>query len=184
MFVGGGKPQTPYNLWYYWESSNSINAAGKHPCYYIIPAGCQNYNYDKSHSGGYYGNPSETTGLNYSGSNFTFGKSSRYSEYSPVDWNKVTMDYKLTNISYSNGQVSFSVGADICYISVPASLSAGATLPLSLVGAPSGAKVSWFWDDTALSGSSVVLTSGKHLIEAKVTSGQTTIRIEAEVDVN
>ena len=183
-FPSDSDQESAYNLWTNWEATNAINAAGQHPCYYIIPAGCQNYNYDRTNNGSYYGNPTENTGLHYSGTDFTFGRAAKYSSYSPVDWNKATMDYKLKNISYSNGQVSFDVSADICFISVPASLTAGATLPLSLDGAPSGAKVAWFWDDTALAGSSVVLTSGKHLIEAKVTSGKTTTRIELEVVVD
>ena len=170
-------------LWDDWESTNAINAVGNHPCYYIIPAACQNYNADNTKSDGYSGNPTATTGLNYSGSAFTFGTNNSYREYTPVDWKKETMDYTLKNINYTDGSVTFSVGMDLCYINVPETLKNGNAFPLSLTGAPSGSTVKWYWDDVSVAGPSVVMTSGKHTVEANITAGKKTIRIEVEVDV-
>lgn len=175
---------TAYTLWNKWEETNTINAVGNHPCYYIIPAGCQNYNADNTKTDyGYGGTPTATTGLNYSGADFTFGTSSKYSEYSPVDWNKSAMDYKLKNISYSSGSVSFSVEFDLCYIVAPAQLAAGYSWTPSLENAPTGSKTEWYLDDVKLSGSSVKLTSGHHLAEARITSENKTVRLELEFEV-
>jgi M6 family metalloprotease-like protein len=177
------KSNTAKKLWDEWGETNAINAVGNHPCYYIIPAGCQNYNADNANTGGYNGNPTETTGLHYSGTDFTFGTSSKYSEYTPVDWNKATMDYTLKNISYSSGSVSFSVGFDICFIVTPSMPSIGSTWTPELQNAPAGSKVDWYLDDVKMSGSSFKLTGGKHLAEARVTAGSKTIRVELEFEV-
>ena len=173
------------NLWNNWESSNSINAAGRHPCYYIIPAGCQNYTADTYFNSRdpYSGKPSPTTGLNYSGSDFTFGTSSKYSEYTPVDWKKTTMDYTLKNISYSNGSVSFSLGLDLCYIVAPAQLANGYTWTPSVENAPVGSKTEWYMDDVKMAGSSFRLTAGHHVVEALITYGGKTRRVELEFEV-
>ena len=173
---------TAFKLWDEWEATNSINAIGKHPCYYIIPAACQNYNYDEAVVDGYTGNPTETTGLHYKGSDFAFGVNG-HTSYSPVDWNQDIMDYKLKDISYAGGSVSFNVAMNLCYIVKPASITAGSSLPLKLEGAPSGSTVKWFLDDVEVSGSSVTLAAGKHLVEARVTSVKNTSRIELELDV-
>lgn len=170
-------------LWDEWGETNAINAVGNHPCYYIIPAGCQNYNADNTKTGGYSGTPTTTTGLHYSGSDFAFGTSSKYSEYSPVDWNKTTMDYTLKNISYSNGSVSFSLGLNFCYIVAPAELAAGYSWIPSVENAPSGSKVEWYLDDVALAGSSFRLTAGHHVAEARITANNKITRVELEFDV-
>lgn len=174
---------TGKTLWEQWEQSNAINAFGNHPCYYIIPAGCQNYNADMDENDGYSGNPSPTTGLNYRGSDFTFGTSSKYSEYTPVDWNKTTMDYTLKNISYSNGSVSFTLGIDLCYIVAPSQLSNGYSWTPSLENAPSGSKTEWYLDDVKMAGSSFRLTTGHHVAEARITYNGKTRRVELEFEV-
>ena len=175
---------TAYTLWNKWEDTNTINAVGNHPCYYIIPAGCQNYNADNTKTDyGYGGTPTATTGLNYSGTDFTFGTSSKYSDYNPVDWNKSRMDYRLKNINYSSGSVSFSVEFDFCYINAPAQLTAGYSWTPSLENAPSGSKTEWYLDDVKLSGSSFKLTAGHHQTEARITSENNTVRLELEFDV-
>ena len=173
-----------YTLWNEWEQTNAINCVGTHPCYYIIPAACQNYEYDHTQNSYYgQGNPTETTGLNYSGSSFAFG-SGKYQSYTPVDWKGATMDYTLKNISFSNGSVSFKVGVDLCYITPAESYAAGGQFPLSLTGAPSGATVVWYYDDVPVSGSSVTLTAGEHLVEARITTGKTSSRrIELKINV-
>ena len=177
------KSNTARNLWEDWGNTNAINAVGAHPCYYIIPAGCQNYNADNSNTGGYSGNPTETTGLHYSGSDFTFGTSSKYSEYTPMDWNKSVMNYKLKNISYTSGSVTFSVGFDICYIVAPSMPSIGSIWTPALENAPAGSKIEWYLDDVKMVGSSFKLTAGQHLAEARVTAGAKTIRVELEFEV-
>lgn len=177
------KSNTARNLWEDWGNTNAINAVGAHPCYYIIPAGCQNYNADNSNTGGYSGNPTETTGLHYSGTDFTFGTSSKYSEYTPMDWNKAVMDYTLKNISYSAGSVTFAVGFDICYIVAPSMPSIGSIWTPALENAPSGSTVEWYLDDVKMTGSSFKLTGGNHLAEARVTAGAKTIRVELEFEV-
>ena len=174
---------TAKTLWDDWGSSNAINAVGNHPCYYIIPAGCQNYNADNAKTDGYNGNPTETTGLHYSGSDFTFGTSSKYSEYSPMDWNKAVMDYTLKSISYSSGSVSFAVGFDICYIVAPAMPSIGSTWTPELENAPAGSKIEWYLDDVKMVGSSFKLTAGQHLAEARVTASGKVVRVELEFEV-
>ena len=174
---------TAKTLWEQWEQSNAINAVGAHPCYYIIPAGCQNYNADNASTGGYNGNPTVNTGLHYSGSDFTFGTSSKYSEYTPVDWNKTTMDYTLKNISYSNGSVSFTLGLDLCYIVAPAQLANGYSWTPSLENAPVGAKTEWYLDDVKMAGSSFRLTAGHHVAEARISANGKTRRIELEFNV-
>ena len=177
------KSNTAKKLWEEWENTNAINAVGEHPCYYIIPAGCQNYKADNANTGGYDGKPSETTGLHYSGSDFTFGTSSKYAEYTPVDWNKTTLDYTLKNISYTSGSVSFAMGFDLCFIVAPSMPSIGSTWTPELQNAPAGSKVDWYLDDVKMSGSSFKLTGGKHLAEARVTAGSKTIRVELEFEV-
>lgn len=174
---------TAKTLWDDWGETNAINAVGNHPCYYIIPAGCQNYNADNAKTGGYSGNPTETTGLHYPGSDFTFGTSSKYSEYSPMDWNKAVMDYTLKNISYSSGSVSFSVGFDICYIVAPAMPSIGSTWTPELENAPAGSKIEWYLDDVKMVWSSFKLTAGQHLAEARVTASGKVVRVELEFEV-
>ena len=177
------KSNTAKKLWEEWENTNAINAVGEHPCYYIIPAGCQNYKADNANTGGYDGKPSETTGLHYSGSDFTFGTSSKYADYTPVDWNKTTLDYTLKNISYNSGSVSFAIGFDLCFIVAPSMPSIGSTWTPELQNAPAGSKVDWYLDDVKMSGSSFKLTGGKHLAEARVTAGSKTIRVELEFEV-
>lgn len=174
---------TAKTLWDEWGETNAINAVGNHPCYYIIPAGCQNYNADNAKTGGYNGNPTETTGLHYSGSDFTFGTSSKYSEYSPMDWNKAVMDYTLKNISYTSGSVSFAVGFDICYIVAPSMPSIGSTWTPELENAPAGSKIEWYLDDVKMVGSSFKLTAGQHLAEARVTASGKVVRVELEFEV-
>ena len=174
---------TAKTLWDEWGNSNAINAYGPHPCYYIIPAGCQNYEADNAKTDGYSGNPTETTGLHYSGTDFTFGTAAKYSEYAPMDWNKAVMDYTLKNISYSSESVTFAVGFDICYIVAPTMPSIGSTWTPALENAPAGSKVEWYLDDVKMVGTSFKLSGGKHLAEARVTAGAKIIRVELEFEV-
>lgn len=87
---------TPYTLWYDWEDSNSINAYGDHPCYYVVPAANQ--------SSLYY-----TKGEEY----MVFPGYSKIKNYNPVDWENTPTGTSLSGIAYNNGEVSFTVTTDI-----------------------------------------------------------------------
>ena len=84
-----GSSYSPYELWSY---TNQINANGKHPCFYIIPAANQ-----KS--------------LNYSGylSDFPFPGRYNVTSYQPVDWNGNNSAVNLSSISYASGKTTFTV---------------------------------------------------------------------------
>ena len=87
-----GDAYTPYELWTYWESSNSINKWGSHPCFYIIPAKNQ-------------------TSLNYSGylKDIVFPTAcGDVTSYQPVDWNGIETAAKISSIAYSSYRVTFN----------------------------------------------------------------------------
>lgn len=98
--------------------------------------------------------------------------------YTATSWNGVDSDIHLSNISYSNNQVTL-------YATVPSSTlnyniidnpgngvySAGSTFDLSLTTSEAQpvASVAWYFDDEPVSGSSVTLTAGTHVVEAHLT---------------
>ena len=71
-------------------SANSVNNYSSHPCCYVVPAA----------------KPTQTT--LYSGSSFLFG-GTNYKTYTPTAWDGNTTGFTLTNITYSNGVVTFNV---------------------------------------------------------------------------
>ena len=154
-------------LWSNWGTYNSINENGEHPCFYVVPAGGQ-------------------SNLNYSGSKFAFPGGAKKYSFTGYSWNGVESDVKLTNISYSNNTVSFyaeapSVELNYNVIDNPGNgvYAAGDVFTLSLVesAAQPVTSVVWYFDDEPVSGPSVVLTAGTHVIEAHMTlsSGGTKI---------
>ena len=170
---------TAAQLWSYW----ALNVFGDHPCCYIIPAEAQNY------TSGW----GLTSGLYYGGSNFAFGVGS-YDTYTPVDWAGVTMAYTLSSISFSASAVTFSVGGVVTpsrmsYINDPNAgvYSAGDEFVLELVPSTVDAPTAttWYYDGAPAGGSSVTLTAGSHVIEARLTltSGATQV-VELELDVD
>ena len=150
---------TARSLWDEWETYNSINENGSHPCYYVVPAGAQ-------------------TDLNYSGSKFAFPVSAAQNSYTAKSWNGVSSSISLSNISYANNQVNLyasvpSSNIDYTVISNPGDglYHAGDNFNLSLVEAEGEtvSSVSWYFDDEPVSGNSVRLKAGSHTVEAVLT---------------
>jgi hypothetical protein len=158
---------TASSLWSDWEAYNCINENGSHPCFYVVPAGNQ-------------------SNLNYGGSKFAFPGSANRSSFTATSWNGVESDVKLTNIAYSNNQVSF-------YATVPTAVlnynvidnpgngvyTVGSSFPLTLVTSEAQpvSSVEWFFDDEPVSGSAITLPAGIHVVEAHLTltTGETKI---------
>ena len=82
---------TPAMLWEYWGSTNAINAFGKHPCFYLIPAVDQ-------------------ANLNYKGSeaNIPFPGNKSIKKYTPVDWQGEQGDFRFTDITFDGKQVTMT----------------------------------------------------------------------------
>ena len=166
-YYGNTINKTASSLWSDWGTYNSINENGDHPCFYVVPAGAQ-------------GN------LNYNGSQWAFTGASGRMSFTGTSWNGVASDIHLSNISYSNNQVTL-------YATVPSSTlnynvianpgngvyTAGSSFALSLTesAAQPVSSVAWFFDDEPVSGTSVTLTAGTHVVEAHLTltSGETKI---------
>ena len=174
--------QTAAMLWNNWETYNAINENGSHPCCYVVPAADQSnlmfgYTYYSQYQTYYFDDdynewiPFPTTRNN-----------ATYNSYTAKSWNGVDSDVVLSNISYSNNQVTL-------YASVPSSTlnynvianpgngvyAAGSEFNLDLVESEAQpvSSVAWYLDDepvsTAKTGSSVTLTAGTHLVEAHLT---------------
>ena len=106
--------QTAAMLWNNWETYNAINENGSHPCCYVVPAADQSnlmfgYTYYSQYQTYYFDDdynewiPFPTTRNN-----------ATYNSYTAKSWNGVDSDVVLSNISYSNNQVTL-------YASVPSS---------------------------------------------------------------
>lgn len=159
----------------YWWDEWRINIYGDHPCGYIIPAGDQ-------------------SSLNYGGGDFAFGVGS-YTSYTPVDWEGVTMAYTLGSIAFDGSTATFNMGSGfpgtrrMSYIYDPNNgvYSAGDVFELTLVPSTVDAPTAteWYYDGAAAGGTSVTLTAGEHVIEARLTlTSGATQTVELELDVN
>lgn len=86
---------TAYDLWNNWRYSNSINAYGNHPCFYVVPA-------------------ADPNNFNYKGSlsRWVFPGASNVKSFSPKDWDGNSCGVSLSSISYADGKVSFSATVD------------------------------------------------------------------------
>lgn len=165
---------------YLWDDW-SLNIYGDHPCCYIIPAGAQNYT---SGAG-------DESGLYYTGYSFAFGVSS-YDSFTPVDWEGITMAYLLASITFSGSAATFNMAGGtrrMSYIYDPNNgvYSAGDVLDLLLVPSTVDAPTAttWYYDGEAFGGSSITLTAGSHVIEARLTlASGATQAVELELDVN
>lgn len=171
--------QTAASLWSDWETYNAINENGSHPCCYVVPAADQDnlmygYTYDSEYEEYYYDDANDVR--------IPFPGGNRVTSFTAKSWNGVESDIKLSNISYSGDQVSL-------YASVPSSTlnytvianpgggvyNAGESFALELVQSEAQpvAGVEWYLDDepvgTSISGGSVVLSAGTHLVEAHIT---------------
>ena len=183
---GNSMTQSAAQLWSDWEQYNAINENGNHPCCYIVPAADQSnlmfgYQYYSQYDAYYY-NPSYDTKIAFP----TGSGSSLVNSFTATSWNGVASDIHISNISYSNNQVTL-------YATVPSSTlnynvianpgngqyTAGSSFALELVTSEAQpvSSVAWYLDDEPVSGSSVTLTAGTHLIEAHLTlnSGGTKI---------
>ncbi len=155
----GGTSVTAQLLWDNWKVYNSINENGSHPCFYVVPAG-------------------GLTKLNYTGTQFAFPGSAKKYSFTGKSWNGVESEVKLSNISYSGNQVSFNAevpSVDLNYnvIDNPGNgvYTAGSTFQLGLVlsDAQPVSQVEWYFDDEPVTGTSVTLPAGTHVIEAHMT---------------
>ncbi|MCR5327135.1 MAG: M6 family metalloprotease domain-containing protein [Bacteroidales bacterium] len=167
---------TASSLWSNWGTYNSINENGSHPCFYIIPA-------------------TDMTSLNFVDSEgyayntgYTFTGVSGRNSFTGTSWNQVVSDVVLTNITYSagNGKVSLhaSVPASTLNYNVIANPGNGVyhvgdvfSLALEESEAQPVSSVEWYFDDEPVSGSSITLPAGTHVVEAHLTlvSGATKI---------
>ena len=155
------------SLWDDWQSNNSINENGSHPCFYVVPAGSQ-------------------TSLKYTGSKWAFPGSANARTYTAKSWNGTDSEIQLSNISYSSSKVTLyatvpSVELNYNVIANPGNgvYDAGSSFDLELVQSEAQpvSSVEWFLDDEPVSGASVILTAGEHLVEAHLhlSSGETKI---------
>ena len=186
--------QTAAQLWSNWTQYNAINENGSHPCCYVVPAADQSnlmfgYTYYSQYQT-YYFSDSYNQWIPFP----TTLDSVTYNSYTAKSWNGVDSDIKLSNIAYSNNQVTL-------YATVPSSTlnynvianpgngvyAAGSSFALELVESEAQpvSDVAWYFDDEPVSGSSVTLTAGTHVVEAHLTltTGATKI-LELTLTVN
>lgn len=187
--------QTAADLWDHWEWYNAINENGSHPCCYVVAAPDQDnlkfgYEYNSDYHAYYY---------NYDyDSKIPFPGSESVTSFTAKSWNGVDSDIVISNISYSNNQVTLyaTVPSNTLNYNVIANpgngvYTAGSSFALELEQSDVQPvdSVEWFVDDepvsSALTGDSVTLTAGTHVIEARLTltSGETKI-LELAVQAN
>ena len=157
---------TAANLWNNWESSNSINAYGSHPCYYIVPAGDQSsLNYTSYSGGGEY----ERAGMAF--------PYKEINTYVPLSWNGVEGIIHFSAISYKNSTVTlraFVPTGDVDYVTIAdaGSYRAGDRFTFELVcpdSAETPTSVVWYYDDEPAGADAVTLTAGSHTVDAQLT---------------
>lgn len=169
-----GYSYSAYDLWANWESTNSINENGKHPCCYAIVAKDQsNLNYAPTYYQGY--------GYYYvdDGDKVVFPGTGNIKTYTPNSWNKVASEITFSDIAYTGSASTFTVsgvpvptsGVSVPVIENPGNYTAGSQLDLSIL--PPSAdyeynSITWYMDGTAVQGTSVTFTSGSHVIEARI----------------
>ena len=170
--------QTAGQLWSNWTAYNAINENGSHPCCYVVPAADQSnlmfgYTYYSQYQT-YYFRDSYNAWIPFP----TTRNNVTYNSFTARSWNGVDSDIQLSNISYSNDQVTL-------YATVPSSTlnynvianpgngvyTAGSSFALELETSEAQpvSSVQWYLDDEPVSGSSVTLSAGEHLIEAHLT---------------
>ena len=173
---------TASSLWSNWEQYNSINENGSHPCCYVIPAADQSnllYAHKYYQGYGYYFNSTYSSYIPFPGHEIVTSFTAR-------SWNGEESSVKLSGITYSGNQVSLhayvpSSTLNYNVINNPGNgvYTAGSSFNLSLTtsAAQPVSSVQWYFDDEPVSGSSVVLTAGTHVVEAHLTlaNGETKI---------
>ena len=186
--------QTAAQLWSNWSQYNAINENGSHPCCYVVPAADQSnlmfgYSYSSTYQT-YIFSESYNAWIPFPSTR----NSVTYNSFTAKSWNGVDSDIQLSNISYSNNQVtlyatvpSSSLNYNIIKNPGNGSYSAGSsfTLELETSEAQPVSTVQWYLDDEPVGNAvdpttvkpTVNLTAGTHLIEAHLTlsSGSTKI---------
>lgn len=183
--------QTASQLWSNWTLYNAINENGSHPCCYVVPSADQSnlmfgYKYYSEYQTYYYDS-------NYD-AKIPFPGSQNITSYTAKSWNGVNSDIQLSNIAYSNNQVTLyaTVPSNVLNYNVIANpgngvYSAGDSFALSLVESEAQpvASVAWYFDDEPVSGSSVTLPAGTHVVEAHLTLTSGAVKIlELTLTVN
>lgn len=177
---------TPYAQWAEWETYNTINAYGSHPCFYIIPAA----------------NQSSLNYISYTLSDYVFPGSKLKTSYTPVDWNKKDTGYSFSDISYSSAdkKVSFTVTNANAPVSSFKEMGFNAIADpgngiyaagdgffpqLELADGQEPSSVAWSYDGNGLSGNGeITLTAGTHSIVAVLTFANGTVEtLELAIDV-
>lgn len=155
---------TPKSLWDDWDRYNSINENGSHPCFYVIPAG----------------NPTSLNcGKSYE--NMAFPGNANATSFTGTSWNGVESLVRLTDIAFDETTVTFTVPEATLQSwtivnPLNGSYSAGDPFNLALSDPTEPSNLVWYFDDEPVSGSSVTLTAGTHVVEARFTvSGETKI---------
>ena len=154
------------SLWTNWESSNSINANGSHPCYYIVPAADQSSLCHTTYSGGY---EVEKPGMAFPYKSIN--------SYVPVSWNKVDGITQFSQITFKNGKVTLRAyvpSGEVDYVTIAGAESyrAGDRFTFELVCPETvdiPKSVTWYFDDEPVMADSVTLTRGAHTVEAHLT---------------
>lgn len=169
-----GNSYTAGNLWQNWVYTNSINANGDHPCFYLVPAGNQ-------------------SSLNYSSEERIPFPSRNVNSYEPVSWNGVKGAVSFSNISLSSNVVTLKATVatgdlDYATIADAGTYHAGDRFTFALVRpdeVEAPASVAWFFDDEPAQADSVTLTAGAHTVEARLTfsDGRSEL-LTLEIEVN
>jgi hypothetical protein len=115
--------------------------------------------------------------LAYNMNKIIFPGSNSVTTYTPKDWNGVEASFTLENISFDGTKVHFTIPVyDLAYfghvsIDVPAAVASGSEVPLVLLESSQRpvADVAWYLDDEPVTLTSVVLSAGTHLLEARIT---------------
>lgn len=172
-YYGNAYNETAYNLWYNWGSTNQINENATHPCYYIVPAMDQTRIAQECGTGSYSGYP-----LSYDETRIPFPGTGEVSGFVPVDWEGVESALTFSDISYSSGKVTMTAKlpreeVDYNFIANPGNgvYQAGdrfaLTLSASDIKVP--VAVAWFFDGEPVSVQDVLLSAGRHTVEARIT---------------
>lgn len=161
-------------LWSDWVTYNAINENGKHPCFYVVasasPYDCSyGMQYYADYSAYYYSKPD---------TDIPFPGGKNVTSYAPKGWSENATEISLSGIAYAANKASFTVsgvvtaGLDYPLIVQPENYTAGSSFPLE-VELPDGyvaGSVKWTVDGAFVSGASVSLAAGLHVIEAEVTA--------------
>ena len=149
---------TARSLWEDWRSTNSINASGSHPCFYIIPAASQsslNYYYEARI-------PFPQTNVD---------------TYVPKSWNGEDGPISFSQIACADNQVTLYAlvpKADVDFVTIAdtGSYHAGDRFSFGLVqpeNVEAPVSVDWYYDDEPAGADSVTLTAGAHVVDAYLT---------------